>query len=77
MLRPPASALRRLFVVTVAVVLAACAPQAASVAPEHEVPPFTPGVVPDSFVARLTTTKGEVDIIVRRDWAPNGAAQFC
>ncbi|WKW11689.1 peptidylprolyl isomerase [Pseudogemmatithrix spongiicola] len=76
MQRPPTSALRRVLVVTVAVVLAACAPQAASVAPAPDVPPFTPGVVPDSFVARLTTTKGEVDIIVRRDWAPNGAAQF-
>lgn len=76
MQRPPTSAPRRVLLVLVAVVLAACAPQAASVAPEPEVPPFTPGVVPDSFVARLTTTKGEVDVIVRRDWAPNGAAQF-
>jgi len=76
MQRPPASALRRLVFVTAAVALAACTPPAASVAPEPEVPPFTPGVLPDSFVARLTTTKGEVDVIVRRDWAPNGAAQF-
>lgn len=67
---------RRLVLVAAVAVAAACGPQAASVAPQPEVPPFTPGVVPDSFVARLTTTKGEVDIIVRRDWAPNGAAQF-
>lgn len=80
MVRPTASkrhaARRRIAFVTAAVALAACTPPAASVAPEPEVPPFTPGVLPDSFVARLATTKGEVDIIVRRDWAPNGAAQF-
>jgi peptidyl-prolyl cis-trans isomerase A (cyclophilin A) len=40
------------------------------------VPPFTPGVVPDSFVARLATSKGPVDVIIRRDWAPNGADRF-
>jgi len=67
---------RRLVLVAAVAVAAACGPQAASVEPKPEVPPFTPGVVPDSFVARLTTTKGEVDVIVRRDWAPNGSAQF-
>ena len=70
------AAARRGALVVTALLLAACAPQAASVAPEPAVPPFTPGVVPDSFVARLATTKGDVDVIVRRDWSPNGADRF-
>lgn len=59
-------------------VAAACAPRSPVVVPEPEpvVPPFTPGVIPDSFVVRLATSKGEVDAIIRRDWAPLGAAQF-
>lgn len=40
------------------------------------VPAFQAGVIPDSFVARLRTTKGDVDLMIRRDWAPLGAAQF-
>lgn len=55
---------------------AACAPQTPAVAPEPAVPPFTPGVVPDSFVARLATTKGDVAVLVRREWSPNGADRF-
>lgn len=62
--------------VLLSLIVSACTPQAASVTPEPAVPPFTPGVVPDSFVARLATTKGDVDVIIRRDWAPHGAAQF-
>lgn len=65
-----------LTLVAAAASLAACVPQAPSVAPEPAVPPFTPGVLPDSFVARLATTKGEVDVMVRRDWSPNGADRF-
>lgn len=56
--------------------LAACAQQSTNTAPEPAPPPYTPGVVPDSFVVRLSTSKGDVDAIIRRDWAPNGAAQF-
>ncbi len=55
---------------------AACAPRTPAAAPEPAVPPFTPGVIPDSFVVRLETTQGEVHAMVHRDWAPNGAAQF-
>jgi peptidyl-prolyl cis-trans isomerase A (cyclophilin A) len=59
-----------------AVLVGACAPVAPTVAPEPEVPPFTPGVVPDSFVVRLATSKGDVDAMIRREWAPLGADQF-
>lgn len=59
-----------------AAVAAACTPQAPAVAPQPAVPPFTPGVVPDSFVVRLATSKGAVDAIIRRDWAPHGADRF-
>lgn len=54
----------------------ACAPRTPALAPEPSVPAFTPGVIPDSFVVRLATTKGPVDAMIRRDWAPNGAARF-
>lgn len=37
---------------------------------------YEPGVVPDSFVVRFTTTQGEVDLMVRRYWAPLGVARF-
>lgn len=72
-------ALRRLATLTLvglSAAVVACAPGAPSVAPEPVVPPFTPGVVPDSFVARLATSKGEVDVLVRREWSPNGADRF-
>jgi peptidyl-prolyl cis-trans isomerase A (cyclophilin A) len=67
---------RRLALVAAVLLASACAARAPEVAPEPAVPPFTPGVVPDSFVARLATSKGPVDVIVRRDWAPNGADRF-
>lgn len=57
-------------------VAAACTPRAPQVAPDPAVPPFTPGVIPDSFVVRLATSKGAVDAMIRRDWAPQGAARF-
>src|SRR5690606_36001626 len=31
---------------------------------------------PDSFVVRLETTRGDVDVMVRRDWAPLAADRF-
>jgi peptidyl-prolyl cis-trans isomerase A (cyclophilin A) len=74
--------LPRLHLAAVIFALAACASPAPRVAPTptaapaSAVPPFTPGVVPDSFVARLGTTTGEVDVLVRREWAPNGADRF-
>lgn len=47
----------------------------------HRTPPSVlraaPGALdaaaPDSFVVRLETTKGDVDLMVHRDWAPRGA----
>lgn len=56
----------------------ACAPQQVASTPEPEPapPPYTPGVVPDSFIVRLSTSKGDVDAMIRRDWAPLGAGQF-
>jgi peptidyl-prolyl cis-trans isomerase A (cyclophilin A) len=44
-------------------------------------PPRLPGAgvarlddaAPDSFVVRLETSKGDVDVMVHRDWAPRGA----
>lgn len=55
---------------------AACAPPGVKTTPAPDVPAFRAGVIPDSFVVRLETSKGVVDAIVRRDWAPQGAAQF-
>jgi peptidyl-prolyl cis-trans isomerase A (cyclophilin A) len=37
---------------------------------------YEPGVVPDSFIVRLATTQGDVDLIFRKHWAPIGVAQF-
>lgn len=57
--------------------LTACSAGARTGTPAPDaVPPFTPGVVPDSFVVRLATTQGEVDAIIRREWSPNGADRF-
>lgn len=67
--------MRALNFVLIAALVSACAPQTPVVTPEP-LPTYTPGVVPDSFVVRMTTTKGEIDAIIRRSWAPNGAAQF-
>jgi peptidyl-prolyl cis-trans isomerase A (cyclophilin A) len=58
------------------VAFAACtrAPQpVAAPAPAYV---YAPGVVPDSFVVRLATTKGDVDILLRKHWAPLGVGQF-
>lgn len=38
-------------------------------------PAYVPGVVPDSFIVRLNTSRGEVDVLLRREWAPRGVAQ--
>lgn len=58
--------------------LGACTsrPRGAAPAPEPMPPTYTPGVVPDSFVVRLSTSKGDVDAIIRRSWAPLGAERF-
>ena len=58
-------------------------PPAARRAPTRPTPaPVAQDVVPGdqrapaTFVARLVTTKGNVDIEVHRDWAPHGADRF-
>jgi len=44
--------------------------------PDFAPPAYTPGVIPDSFLVRLATTAGEMDVMLRREWAPHGVAQF-
>jgi peptidyl-prolyl cis-trans isomerase A (cyclophilin A) len=63
------------------VVLAALAFAACTRAPQPVVAPqpayvYAAGVVPDSFIVRLATTKGDVDILLRKHWAPLGVGQF-
>ncbi len=59
-----------------AAVITGCAGTAAAPAPQGDAPvAYRPGVVPDSFVVRLTTTQGDVDLIFRASWAPLGAAR--
>jgi peptidyl-prolyl cis-trans isomerase A (cyclophilin A) len=54
---------------------------AAVSSPCHRTPPSVlraaPGALdapaPDSFVVRFETTKGDIDLMLHRDWAPRGA----
>lgn len=55
--------------------LGCAAAPAPTLAPEAALPAYVPGVVPDSFLVRLTTSQGDVDLMLRRDWAPRGVAQ--
>lgn len=50
---------------------AAALPEAPALAPTDSVLAAV-----DSFVVRFTTTRGAFDLLVRRDWAPLGAAQL-
>ncbi len=63
--------------IAVAVTTAACTrpPQLMSV-PTEPTYIYAAGIVPDSFVVRLATTKGDIDILLRKHWAPNGVGQF-
>src|SRR5690606_18872101 len=54
--------------------LAACAPGPSPLLQPQ--PEAYARAAPDSFVVRLETTKGDVDIIVRRHWSPNAADRF-
>src|SRR5688572_30498795 len=45
-----------------------------AVVPEAEVP-FVPNFAPDSALVRLSTTKGDIDVMLRGHWAPNGSRQ--
>src|SRR5437016_13196174 len=61
--------------------VAACkksAPQAAGGVPDFHKPadPAFAQQAPDSFRARLSTTQGDVVILVHRAWAPHGADRF-
>jgi peptidyl-prolyl cis-trans isomerase A (cyclophilin A) len=69
------------FALLVSATLTACGGAAgragATLSPaEPPVPAYVPGVVPDSFVVRLATTKGDIDLMIRHHWAPLGAAQM-
>lgn len=48
--------------------------------PVPELPALSPAdsvlATADSFLVRMTTTRGAFDLIVRRDWAPAGAPQL-
>lgn len=55
----------------VAVLVSACHRMPPSVL--RAAPAALDPVAPDSFVVRLETTKGDVDLMVHRDWAPRGA----
>jgi peptidyl-prolyl cis-trans isomerase A (cyclophilin A) len=43
-----------------------------AVVPDAEVP-FVANFAPDSALVRLATTKGDIDVMVRKHWAPNGS----
>ena len=75
--------LRLLFLPVLPLVMLACAtPATPSPVPEATAPADA-GVAmraeslvgADSFVVRLSTTRGDVDLMVRRHWAPLGAAR--
>jgi peptidyl-prolyl cis-trans isomerase A (cyclophilin A) len=51
-------------------------PLASTVHPELLDPSKFTAKAPDTFKAKLTTTKGDILIEVHRDWAPNGADRF-
>ena len=58
-------------------VLFACAPAAgtsAAPAPVMQTPPDSADIAAaDSVLVRFATTKGDIDVMLRRSWAPNGA----
>lgn len=60
----------------VTLAFAACARAPQPVTPPQPAYVYAAGVVPDSFVVRLATTKGDVDIMLRKHWAPLGVGQF-
>lgn len=62
----------------------ALAASAALIAACHHAPPSVQAggaasldlPAPDSFVVRFATTRGDIDLMVHRDWAPRGADRF-
>lgn len=63
---------RRLLLVALgsALVFAACSRPSPLIAPA---PAGLDAPAPDSFVVRFETSKGDIDLMVHRDWAPRGA----
>ncbi len=51
----------------------ACCRRASLLKPEHKA--YT-RIAPDSFEVRFTTTKGAMDVRVRRAWSPHGVDRF-
>jgi len=68
--------MRTLTLVFASFAFAACARTPQPVIPPQPAHVYAAGVVPDSFVVRLATTKGDVDILLRKYWAPLGVGQF-
>lgn len=58
-----------------AVILGGCAGVQATTPPPAASVQAGPVTVPDSFVLRLATTQGDIDVLLRRAWAPNGVAR--
>lgn len=58
-------------------VLGACAgaPGATAATRAATLPAYQPGVLPDSFVVRLATTQGDLDLMLRSHWAPQGVGR--
>ena len=58
-------------------VILACAPAAgisSAPAPVMQTPPDSAAIAAaDSVLVRFSTTKGDIDVMLRRSWAPNGA----
>lgn len=81
--RPRARLAAALVALPLVVALGACAgtsraaePPAPAVAPELAVAPDTAALAAaDSVLVRFVTSKGDFDVMLRRDWAPLGAAR--
>ena len=68
--------MRALALILLSFVVTACARTPQPVVVPEPAHVYAAGVVPDSFVVRLATTKGDVDLLLRRNWAPLGVGQF-
>ncbi len=68
--------MRLLPLVFTSLAVAACARAPQPVVAPQPAYVYAAGIVPDSFVVRLATTKGDIDILLRKQWAPLGVGQF-
>jgi cyclophilin family peptidyl-prolyl cis-trans isomerase len=68
--------LRAILALAAGTALAACAPRSAADRPAPDgtgAPvPYVDGFVPDSLLVRLSTSRGEIDVLLRAAWAPHG-----